>query len=340
MTEEKRKQTLKYILTGFGLFCALFLISSFGMWVVKVSMEYFDEKKYEGSVAAEEDTWQMVSFSEEENPLQADMDTDFADQQTQAILEDRATLNDYERLQVEAELSLKSEGSHYREYQVREPVTDLEITKEAANEFAKQFMERLNSMVADVGYLPYTMGDSVPVLMLWSDHIHPSVSLWVVDYTSEDCIVRLYLDAWTGLPIRFFADYIVGKGTSNATTLDAAATMIDWQTGIPSFVDNIFPYWSGFLKTEFLAEPVRRAEWRPYGESGEIYDPVSQWVTEDYQYVLSQAYCQDTQSGAYAVYSHSYFDIILSPMANQERVRDIMTDHYGKIIFTEEYSDY
>ncbi len=339
MTEEKRKQIFKYILTGFGLFFALFLISSFGMWVVRISMEYFDEKKYEGSVAVEEDTWQMASSSEEKITLQADVSTDSMDQLTQAVLADKATLNDYERLQVEAELSLKLEGSRYSQYQVREPITDLEITEETAKEYAKQFMEQFNGMVTSVGYLPYTMEESGPLLMLWSDHIHPSASLWVADYTSEDCIVRLYLDAWTGLPIRFFADYITGKGTPNASALDAAATMVDWQTGRSGFVDGIFPYWSDFLKTEFLTEPVRMAEWRPYGEDGEIYDPVSQWVTEDYQYVMSQVYSQDTGAGIYEIYPHSSFDMVLSPMANQETVRDIMKDNYEKIIFMEGYTD-
>ncbi|MCI8505380.1 MAG: hypothetical protein HFI67_04235 [Lachnospiraceae bacterium] len=327
MTGKKQKQKINYLLAGFGLLLALLLISSLGMWLVQEFLEHFDGKKYGEAVALADDTWQQSTESVKSESASLEQE-DFGEEGINAILLDGNRLNDIERLQVLSGLSMKLYGSAYNQYLEREPIEEIELSEMAAREQAVQFLELLNSAAS--GYTPYVPEEIK--MSFRADKVHPSASLWVADLTSYGCIVFLYMDAKTGLPVRFYAGYNLqaagyGKGAEpeNIMTLDAIAGSRDWQTGNPEVVNIIFSYLTGYLGTNFYTNPVTSRNYQEGDESGYWYiSPIEQWMSDDYRYVLTCAF----REGELSMGHFSELDLVLSPLEGQEEVRMEFTERY------------
>ena len=332
MEGKRQKQKINYLLAGLGLLLVILLISSLGMWLVQEFLEHFDGKKYGEAVALADDTWQQpVESPETESSIPASMENVGSGEEEgiNAILLDGNRLNDVQRIQVLAELSMKLYGNVYNQYLEREPIEELELSETEARERAVRFLELLNSAVPEY-HPPYEPEELT--MSFRADKLHPSASLWVADLTSYGCMVFLYMDARTGLPVRFYAGYTLqaagyekAADPENITTLDAIACSRDWQTGNPEAVNAAFSYLSEYLGTNFYTNPVTSRNYQEGDESGYWYiSPIEQWMSDDYRYVLTCAFRNEEASAGY----FSEFDLVLSSMEGQEAVRTEFTERY------------
>ncbi|MCI8464621.1 MAG: hypothetical protein HFI63_01995 [Lachnospiraceae bacterium] len=331
MTDEKLKQRLRYLLAVLGLLLSLLLISSFGMWVVQEFLENFDGRRYGEAVCVEDPAWQSSGATETEAFFKTETQTNAENVFLNDILLDGNQLNDTERLQLLSELSLKQYGSYYGESLEREPIKEIELSREQAMEQARQFLEIVNSS-APTEYLYQVEGEIN--LHFRADKTHPSASVWVADFTSRGCIVFLYMDGRTGLPIRFCADYNPTAGWENAIALDIILSVYNQQTGNSSYVEMFLSYLASFLKTNFFTNPVTGKRYSMIYENGyEYLTPVEQWITEDYQYVLT---CASRWKDPAENRFYSQFDLVLSPMENQAVIRNILTQRHQIVTYVGE----
>ena len=340
--KERRKKQITYFLAGLGLLAALLLISSLGMWMVQKFLDHFDGRKYGEAVALADEAWTKASeLSETESSVPTDVSVsvktegstgeEAEEEMPDAVLLDGNRLNDMERLQVLAELSLKYHGRVYDQYLEREPIEEIELSEQEARDRALLFLDFVNASLPS-GSARYQMEEGVN-MSFRADKEHPSVALWVADFTTYGCIVFLYMDARTGLPVRFratYRSYVAGDPGEivyeNGIALDTLASSRNWQTGNPVFLEQLFSYLSEQLKVNFYTNPVTGNAYPEADERGFIrYLPVFQWMSDDYRYVLTWA----RRSEADYQGDYSEFDLVLSPMEAQETVRNTFSDRYG-----------
>ena len=331
MPHRERKR-IKYLSAGLGLLLALLLISSFGMWLVQEFLDHFDGRRYREAAAVSDGAWTQAAEPETLHPadVTAGDDTDPGEETLNAVLLDGNRLNDTERLRILTELSLKPYGKAYRDHLEREPLEEIELTEAEARERAFQFLKLINASLP-FSYVQY-QAEGVK-LDFRADPAHPSVSLWAADFTTYGCVVLLYLDARTGLPVRFRAAYdpFAQKGDTglvceNAAALDILATGRSVQTDNPVFLETLLSYLADSLKANFYTNPIVGNAYPEADDVGNIlYLPVSQWMTDDYRYVLTWAFQNSAEAGGHL----SEFDLVLSPMEAQETVRNIFAVEYG-----------
>ncbi len=334
MQERKSKEKLNYLFAGLGLLLALLLISSFGMWLVQEFLDHFDSRKYREAAAVADGAWDQSVTAKPETLLPTNMtvggETETGEETLNAVLLDGNRLNDAKRLQVLAELSLKPYGKAYGNYLEREPLEEIEMTETEARERAFQFLELINVSIP-ASYVQYR--EEGVKMNFRADPAHPSVSLWVADLTTHGCVVLLYLDARTGLPVRFRTAYdpfawadASGSVCENAAALDILASGRSAYTDNPVFVESLLSYLAENLTTNFYTNPIVGNVYPEGSDDGAVrFLPVSQWMTDDYRYVLTWAF----QNNAVAGGCQSKFDLVLSPMEAQETVRNIFSDEYG-----------
>ncbi|MCI8275079.1 MAG: hypothetical protein HFI66_05620 [Lachnospiraceae bacterium] len=337
MPDRNHRRRARYILAGLGLLLVLLFISSLGMWLVREFLEHYDGKKYGEAVAVADTMWQQSEpVSEAALPSTANVEAATEEELQDTVLLDGNRLNDMERLQVLAELSLKYYGSFYGQYLDREPIEEIEVSEEEAREMALRFLDTVNASLPS-GSMGYQVEGEVN-MSFRADKEHPSAALWVADFTTHGCIMFLYLDSKTGLPIRFRAaynPYAVSDFTDavyeNGMALDVLATTRNWQTGNPAFLEDLFSYLSEYLRTNFYINPVFSNFYPETDDSGNVFFlPISQWMTDDYRYVLTWAFRNRGEAEGY----WSYFDLVLSPMETQETIRKTFSDEYGYWIIT------
>ena len=325
--EEKQKQKIKYLLAGLGLLFTLLLISSLGMWLVQEFLEHFDGRKYGEAVALIDHVWEQSFASEETDPLPAaNVETDSEEGILESVLLDGNRLNDNERLQVLSELSLKPYESNYGAWLEREPIEEFEISETEAIDDALEFLNMLNSAIDALGQFPYEINGE-PEMKFMADEIHPSFSLWAADLSGSCCNMHLYLDAKTGCPIRLYCDYSEDSESVNAASLGALFSFYIWSSNSPFFMEYLIPYLSVFMETSFLADPVVEMGTSTTRVNGYIVvNPVGQWVTDDYRYVLTVAF--RPEKTAYVPEGRTKLDLVLSPMENQEAIRNELSERY------------
>lgn len=315
---------MKYLWAGLSLLLILFIISNFGMWLVQEFLDHFDGRKYGDAHALADDTWIKPAETEAQTPVTAAVaETDSEAELLDAVLLDGNRLNDIQRFQILAELSLKRYGSYFGEYLDREPIEEIELSKDQAGDYVLQFLELLKSFSAPE-YIPYQAKDGFK-LDFRADKSHPSVSLWVADLSGYGCTAFLYLDARTGLPIRFRASYSSHEAEydlsslfeNNVYVMDEVRLDRSWQTGNPVFVELLQSYMAGFLGVNFY--------------SNAVFDNglVEQWMTDDYRYVLTWASGNSPDH-------RKKFDLVLSPMDGQETIRQAFSEPYGYLGYQRE----
>ncbi len=341
---EKQKKQITYLLAGLGLLAVLFLISSLGMWMVQKFLDHFNGRKYGEAVALADEAWTRTSEIPETDVSVSAGSSVFAETEQEnetmdAVLLDGNRLNDLERLQILAELSLKYHGSAYGQYLEREPIEEIELSEQEARDRALLFLDFVNASLPSGSSRYQTEGDVD--MSFRADKEHPSAALWAADFTTYGCTVFLYLDARTGLPVRFraaYRSYIASDPgelpCTNGIALDTLASSRNWQTGNPVFLEQLFSYLSEQLKVNFYTNPVTGNAYPEADERGFIpYLPGFQWRSDDYRYVLTWA----RRSEADYQGDYSEFDLVLSPMEAQETVRNTFSDRYGYWIKTGAY---